>query len=427
MSLVAERRRRRTILAALAGVAGLLALPVLSLAAAETLKGSTEGKNALEGLPDLVLIPPTPGALFAAVDDQGEITAVSLLALSPPRSGQVKGGTIIVVPVGARTNLPGDSVGRLADAYAAGGETAFVEAAEGLLGVSVTSSIVAGAETIASLLAPYAPLEMNVAGDVIDTDAAGADQLVAPAGASVVDAATMAAILTARQAGKPESERLGRIGDLWSTLALHVASGVGEPITVTTTPQVGGGGAAGAASGPDPAADFSTFFRALFAGSVGVYRLSSEPATDPAENPNAADLVKLNLAEVNLVTASVLPSSVSPPFASITFYVRSPLGDPRLTLEAVARLVFQGANVVLVKEDASIPAPELNTISFVDPSDGAQAEVFVKPLGSGYAIVPADTRIDGVDVVLTLGEQFRKDADLERLNVATTVAPATEG
>ena len=109
----------------------------------------------------------------------------------------------------------------------------------------------------------------------------------------------------------------------------------------------------------------------------------------------------------------------------------SPIGfikRPWSWLEAVSRLVFSGANVVLVKEDTSLETPELNTISFIDPSDGAQAEAFIKTLGPGYTIVPAEYRIDNVDVVLTLGEQWRKDADLERLNVATTVAPpATEG
>ena len=234
----------------------------------------------------------------------------------------------------------------------------------------------------------------------------------------------LAAMLTAQQDGRPESERFGRIGDFWSTIALRVGPGIGTPIT---TPAATIGTAAPTPTA-DPAADFATFWQALFAGETHVYRLNSTPVTDPVANPTGIDMVDLNQAEVVHVTATVLPSSVSPAFASITFYVRSPLGDSRLTLEAVSRLVFSGANVVLVKEDTSLEVPALNTISFIDPSDGAQAEAFVKTLGSGYTIVAAENRIDNVDVVLTLGEQWRKDADLERLNVATTVAPpATEG
>ncbi len=230
-------------------------------------------------------------------------------------------------------------------------------------------------------------------------------------------------MLTAHQDGRPELERFGRIGDLWSTIALRVGPGIGTPIT--TPPTVG---TAAPAPTADPAADFATFWQALFAGETHVYRLNSTPVTDPTTNPTGVDMVDLYLAEVIHVTATVLPSSVSPAFSSITFYVRSPLGDSRLTLEAVSRLAFNGANVVLVKEDTSVEVPELNTISFIDPSDGAQAEAFLKTLGAGYTVVEPEYRIDNVDVVLTLGEQWRKDADLERLNVATTVAPpATEG
>ena len=424
MSALIDQRRRRTLIAGLAGIIGLVTLPMLSIAAAKTLKNSKEGKNILDGLPDLILIPPTPAALFAAVDEQGQVTAVSLLALSPPRDGVVKGGTIIEVPVGAKTNLADGTVGRLADAYAHGGQSELVEAAEGRLGVTMLTSMVAKADDIAALLAPYAPLEVNLAADVVHTDATGVDQVVAPAGTVSADAAMLAAMLTAHQDGRPESDRFGRIGDLWSTIALRVGPGIGTPITTPRSTI----GATTPAPTDDPAADFATFWQALFAGETHVYRLNSTPVTDPKDNPTGADMVDLNLAEVVHVTATVLPSSVSPAFQSITFYVRSPLGDSRLTLEAVSRLVFSGANVVLVKEDTSLEVPALNTISFIDPSDGAQAEAFVKTLGSGYTIVAAENRIDNVDVVLTLGEQWRKDADLERLNVATTVAPpATEG
>ncbi len=424
MSAVADQRKKRTLIAGVAGLLGFIALPMLSVAAVKTLKNSKEGTNKIANLPDLVLIPPTPAGLLAVVDDRGEITAISLLALSPPRSGEVKGGTIIEVPVAARTNLADDTVGRLADAYTHGGQTELVETAEGLLGVSMATSLVAGREAMAALLAPYAPVEFDLAADVIDTDGAGVNQVVAPAGHVTADAAMLAEMLTAHQAGHPESDRYGRVGDLWSTLALRVGPGIGAPVTVSSaasaTPTT--------VAAVDPFSDFAVFFRTLFAGKVGVYRLNSVPVTDPTANPTGADMVNLIQGEVIMVTATVMPTSVSPLFSSITFYVRSSLGDSRLTLEAVSRLVYQGANVVLVKEDPSVPAPALNTISFIDATDGTQAEAFIKQLGSGYVIAKPDSRIDGVDVVLTLGEQFRKDADLERLNVATTtVTPVTEG
>ena len=125
--------------------------------------------------------------------------------------------------------------------------------------------------------------------------------------------------------------------------------------------------------------------------------------------------IRLNLAEVNFVMATVLPGAISPSFASITFYVRSPLGDPSLTLDAVAMLIFSGANVVLVKEDSTITVPEASTLQVANEDDLRDARRFTQAFGAFDEIQP-EVRIEGVDAILTLGESFRTlmaDADAD--------------
>lgn len=420
-SALRRRRGQRTLVAFAAGVIGLAVLPVLSLAAKRTLENSKEGRSAIEGLLPLVLLPPTPGALLGVVDDQGEITSVALLALAPPRDGAVRGGTVVVVPAGAKVPLADGSVGRLASEFRRGGPDAFVAAAEGLLGVSVTSSLIADEATIGGLLAPYGPIDYQVSEPVVDADASGAEREVVAAGATSVDGATMGAVLAARRTADPEIVRFGRIGDLWSSLSLRVGAGLGDAVPFAAP--------ADGAPAADPVADFPTFWRALFAGPVGVYRLTAEPVPAGDGTVDTTDLLQLNLAEVNLVTATVLPSSVSPPYPSITFYVRSPLGDPAATLTAVGRLLYGGGNVVLVKEDSSIPIPATTTIAYDDPADRAEAEKFAAYLRPDVTTVEPDTRIDGVDVIVTLGESFRAEVNAAPPTVPLpTPAPTpTEG
>jgi hypothetical protein len=228
---------------------------------------------------------------------------------------------------------------------------------------------------------------------------------------------------------------------IWATLATQIGDGLaadGSPspsttvLASTTTSLVETGGST-IASGDspvtpapppptsvlDPAADPDGFVDAFLSGPVGAYRLSAEPASGATTE---SERTRVNLAEVNFVMATVLPGAISPSFASITFFVRSPLGDPELTLEAVAMLIFAGANVVLVKEEPNLSIPRNTTLEVVDEADLADAQRFVIPFGT-YDEVEPQVRIDGVDAILTLGESYR--ALIEGAGGASTVTTAT--
>ena len=399
MSL-ARTRSRRTLIAFVLGAVGLVLLPVLGVLSVDALSSSREGRNALSDLPDLVRIPPTPGALLAAVDGDGEVVSMVVLALKPPVDGIARGGTAIVVPVGTRASLDDGTVSRIADTYSTGGVEALQAAVEGALSVTLSTTAVLGEQRLTELLSSVEPVRVTLDAPILD-----GSTTVVPSGPSSLDAATIAKALAAKSEGS-ELARLPQLGQLWSAIAARIGSGIGL------------------APSDGPMASIDDFVRSVFAGEMGAYRLSAELDTDPADNPAGADILRLNLAEATLVTATVLPSVVSPPYASVTFYVRSPLGDSRYTLEAVARLLFAGCNVVLVKEDPSVVIPETNTISFSDPSKGEEAGKLASLLGS-YEVSHEDLRIDGVDVVLTLGRSFITDSKLapDSGGVATTAAP----
>ena len=316
---------------------------------------------------------------------------------------------------------------------------------EGLLGVTLSTTIAADEPTIARLLGRATPMQVELPADVLDTTAVGRDLTLFPAGTTELDANDLAALLLARTENDAAADLYTRAAMLWATLATQIGDGLaadGSPSPSTTvlppTTSVAETGASTVAAGDspatsapatsapvppssvlDPAADPDGFIDALLSGPVGAYRLSAEPASGATTE---SERTRVNLAEVNFVMATVLPGAISPSFASITFFVRSPLGDPELTLEAVAMLIFAGANVVLVKEEPNFSIPPNTTLEVVDEADLADAQRFVTPFGA-YDEVAPQVRIDGVDAILTLGESYR--ALIEGAGGASTVTTAT--
>lgn len=431
MSAIRRARRRRTVGAFAAGVLSLAVIPVLGALAVDALRTSREGRNAIEGALPLVSIPPTPGVLLATVDDTDAVTSMTVLALAPPVGDEpARGGSAISVPVTAEAILSSGEVVSVSDAFAAGGVDELQAAVEGLLGVTLSATIAADESTTARLLERVAPLSLELPDEVHDTTAVGRDLTVFPAGPAELDANDVAALLLAHTDDDTGADLYGRTGSVWSAISSRVGDGLnadGSPVALAaeggTTTEVGGPAgststAAPATSPPiDPAADPEGFVDAFLSGPIGFYQLNPVPVTGAG-----AERTRLNLAEVNLVMATVLPGAISPSFASITFYVRSPLGDPSLTLDAVAMLIYSGANVVLVKEDPTIPVPETTTVQVVDDSDLADAQRFTRPFGAVEEVEPEE-RIDGVDVIITLGESFR--TLIAEASPATTDAAAT--
>ena len=451
MTAIRRTRRRRTLGAFAAGLLSLTAVPVLGFIAVDALRNSKEGQNAITSDLPMTEIPSTPGVLFATIDDLDQVTSLTVLALAPPVGGNpARGGTAISVPITAEAFLSTGEAVDVADAFTTGGVDELQAVTEGLLGVTLSTTIAADEPTIARLLGRATPMQLELPADVLDTTAVGRDLTLFPAGTTELDANDMAALLLARTENDAAADLYTRASMIWATLATQIGDGLaadGSPVPSTTVlapttsaaetgaadtsaAETGGSNTAAGDSAPtseppttssvlDPAADPDGFVDAFLSGPVGAYRLSAEPAAGATAG---SERTRVNLAEVNFVMATVLPGAISPSFASITFFVRSPLGDPELTLEAVAMLIFAGANVVLVKEEPNFSIPRNTTLEVVDEADLADAQRFVIPFGT-YDEVEPQVRIDGVDAILTLGESYR--ALIEGAGGASTVTTAT--
>jgi hypothetical protein len=81
-----------------------------------------------------------------------------------------------------------------------------------------------------------------------------------------------------------------------------------------------------------------------------------------------------------------------------------------LLQQAVNRLLFSKVNVVSVADVPGSAVPDHSTFSVVDAStvDGVREE-YEQGFGGDIVVVPAQTRIDGVDIELTLGRDFLQE------------------
>jgi hypothetical protein len=169
--------------------------------------------------------------------------------------------------------------------------------------------------------------------------------------------------------------------------------------------------------------DVPSFFATLAGGAVSVHDLKVDPVLDKARNPNGIDLLDPDVAGVRLLMAQVLPGSVSPSNDNIRVRLVNPLGDPQLTYQAVARLAYVGANVVIVNEvPGTVPAR--STIEYQQPEEAAAAALYAPVLG-GADVRPNGPRIDGIDVTMTLGDSFRTFMAAETAKTTTTTEAAT--
>ena len=141
------------------------------------------------------------------------------------------------------------------------------------------------------------------------------------------------------------------------------------------------------------------------AGQMRVWQFDYELLVDAARNPAGLDLYGLDGGEVIMVLASVAPSSLSVATNNVSFLVDSPFADPAITKEAVLRLAYVGANVLLVREIDGPPSAR-TLVRYNDDlvrADVESAEVILGPL----EFERTDETIERINAHLILGEDFK--------------------
>ena len=267
----------------------------------------------MEAGPPAGRLPSTPAALLVALDDAGAPAGLTVLSVA----ADGRGGTAVVVPLGTAAYLDGLAKPvRVDSAFKDGGLDAQTRAVESVLGISTTTSQAVNEDQVASLLAPYTPVEVTFDTPVLETASNGATREVLSAGEHRLTAREAAQVLLASVDGESELARLPRQQAVWTALLDRADS---ASAASTTTPTSAGTPA-------DAPSDVAGFLAAATSGPVGVHALRVQPSFDPSA-PSGPELLQADVGYLRLLVATVMPGAVSPSNGNISFRIVNPLGS----------------------------------------------------------------------------------------------------
>ncbi len=391
MTAIPARRRRRMIAAMVTSGLSLLAVPSGLFIGTNSLLHASGGDSVDENA--TLEIPNTAVEMLAVRNSRNEITAIALLAVAP----EGRGGTIVSIPVGSSADVAStEAPRRIADSFATGGLAALTTDVQNLLNITVDFADDVTAAELSVAMSTIGAQSVVLAKPVINSALNEKPTVVLPSGSSTVLPEVIATALASSEQGIPESTRLPQVEQLWGAVAQGGVAVSAVSATAST-------------SSVDPVNIQSlnstlSFFTALFGGEVDVWQLSASLFTDAQRNPNNADLYGLNSAEVLMVMASVVPSALTITSANIAVMLDVPFANSDTAQEAVTRLAFLGANVVLVREPSE-PAVERTIVYYNDSIALTEAENYESLLGPLEFIESRDV-ISGVNLRIVLGNDF---------------------
>lgn len=393
MTAIPARRRRRLLAAFVTSAITVVSLPSGLVLGTNMLLNDSGGQNVETS--DAIRIPITPVHLVALTNARSEVSSLALFALAP--SG--KGGTIVSLPVGSAADVEPDvAPRRIGDSFVTGGLDALRIDVEDLLNITIDSSSIHSAEEFAGELQQVGTQPITLTQPVIDVDAAGTEVVVLEAEATTVTPDKIAAGLVATQLGLDEFIRFAAIKSLWTAIS-RAGSNVDQlqdevvPTTVAEDDSV-----------VQPPATVQEFLAAMLLGRIDVWQFNAMRITDVQRNPNAVDLYSLDGGEVLMVMASVVPSAMRLISNNLAVMVDVPFNNSTFAQEAVTRLAYAGANVVLVRQ--VLDAPGEKTIAYVNDSIArAEVETYVGLVGP-MEVVETLERIEEVNVRIVLGNEF---------------------
>jgi len=406
VSAIAARRHRRMIAAVATSVASLVALPTGLVLGANALLNDTGGDK-VDEIP-AIAIPASSLHLWAVAGASNELTAVALVALTP----EGRGGTIISIPAGSAADVAAtEAPRRIADSWTTGGLAGLRADIEDLLNVTVNGAEDLTSAELATLLSPVGAQPVTLPQDVWDGGGSTEAALVLPAGAATLSPAQIAAGLAAAQVAVPESYRLPQVKALWGAVA---RAGVESDATTTVTD------APTTTTVATP--DASAVITALLSGRVDLWQISSSRLVDAQRNPAGLDLYALDGGEALMVLASTAPGALTLSNTNISLMIDIPFDDASLAREAVTRLAYLGANVVVVRRTID-PPEERTVVHYSDPLARTEVESYTSLLGP-LEFVETSEIISGVDARIVLGHDFTSHLGAGGGTAATTTTVA---
>jgi len=416
MTAIASRQRNRMFAALACGVASACLLPIGGVIAARSLLNSSGGTRVDDG--GALLIPATPAALLATVNEANQATSLTAFVLDP--SGV--GGTIISIPVGTRAESIGQqSPHRIADTFAQAGVEAMLLEAEGALDVTFSVVGAVGRNDLAGVLNVLPQIPVTFETPVVNTDMVlpdpvttttvkpkksqstqttlppqpvAVDTEIFPAGEQMLTGDQATSVLYAQKAGEPEIDRLPRIKALWNGVAAAVGTGLASDVAQFDPDLVG----------IELPNEIGAFMRRVLGGPIQVWQLNALPLTG-ADNPLGIDIYALDRFEVLMIMASVAPSSLSISNDTLAVQVDNPFNDANITHAIVERLSYLNVTVALIRNLTKTPQQKTQirtTTVIADELKKFNLENVVGPVTYGDWKDP----VQGIGAQIILGQDF---------------------
>ena len=404
-------------LAALAcGVASACLLPVGGVIGARSLLNSSGGKRVDDS--GALVIPATPAALLATVNDINQVTSLTAFVLAPSGIG----GTIISLPVGTRAEtIGGQAPHRVGDTYPQAGIEGMLLEVEGSLDVtfSVVGAVVRN--DMAGVLNILPSIPVNFETPVVNTamvmpdpattttiksrsskstettlppQPVAVDSEVFPAGEQTLTGDQAALVLYTQKAGEPELNRLAHIKAVWNGVAAAVGTGLAPEVAQFDPALVG----------TELPNEIGAFMRRVLGGPIQVWQLSAQPLVG-ADNPLGIDIYSLDRFEVLMIMASVAPSSLSIANDTLAVQVDNPFNDANITRAIVERLSYLNVTVALIRNLTISPQQKTvikTTTVIADELKKIGLDGVVGPISYGKLKDP----VQGIGAQIILGQDF---------------------
>jgi LytR cell envelope-related transcriptional attenuator len=384
------RRRRRLVLATMAALVGGGA--VLTVVGVNLVRNSTAGRYvAPTAGPDdpgyQAYVVPTPTMAVVQRGDDGELVSVAVLAIESSDDG----GAVILVPASTLTRAdrpvdPGSGAAgsagsgepaTLADVYRQGGANGVVAAVADLLAVAIPEHLEVDDTRWASLVAPVAPVDLQLTKNVGNWRA----------GDVSLAADDVGPFLRARVASESEAERIDRQADFWTAwLPLVRDAGVD-------------------ALPGDADVGIGRFVWSLADGSPSIVPLPGEAVGDDGSVAETFIPHDERLAEL-MVRAVPYPVSPSPG-RRVRVRLLNGTTDPGLTSAAANRLVRGGAEITIAGNAPTFD--ETETLMLYGRADQRDTALWLAAGLGGGRVEPDPaasggvTDDDEIDVTVILG------------------------
>ncbi|HAP75867.1 MAG TPA: hypothetical protein DCR14_07255, partial [Acidimicrobiaceae bacterium] len=385
MTVLAHTRRKRTAIMLAVNLLSVLALGGIGYAGYKALRRYEGGTRVST---ETTKLPYTPVGMLATVDNDDQLTSVVVVVLQDGTAG-FRGGSLVPVPISADTALGVDGLRvPLTEVYAAQGDESLAFAVESAVGITLDHWLVVTPDELEVLLAPLAPLAVELPVDIYDGPADD-PTLVREAGAGELSAEQWAEVLNARLEGQKERARRQVVEGLWSSVAAAAGGGavsvadIALPLSPDERPVV--------------VDSMSGLFDRLLAGPAQSRGIAAAPL--PAEEvPPGVDVEQLDFADAVMVFGSIAPSATTAPRPSLVYRIEAPPGYDDRVKWAVELVLFLGGNVQSVKISADVP--ERSATEFVMYASASRDDLeAANDVFGSYRFVEPDERIEGVEVV----------------------------